>query len=102
PQQRVRPRFLAEAALHPQSQVARLEVVRHRVARHAELARHRREKNAEPRRHRPFPARLNWRSDHSPGEMIPAVMATVQLTLVTLCVANLRMVHNSGRMVEEV
>jgi hypothetical protein len=53
PQQGVRARLLAEAALHPQLQVARLQVVRHRIARRAELARHRREKDAKLRRHRP-------------------------------------------------
>jgi len=52
-QQGVGPRLLAEAALHPQLQVARLQVARHRVARQLELARHRREKDAERRGHRP-------------------------------------------------
>jgi len=56
PQQCVGTRLVAEAALHPQLQIARLQVVRQRVARRAELARYRREKDAELRRHLP-PAR---------------------------------------------
>ena len=55
PQQGVGPRLLAKAALHPQFKAARLQVVRDRVARRAELARYRRKKDAERPRHRLLP-----------------------------------------------
>jgi len=55
PQQGVGPRLLAKAALHPQFKAARLQVVRDRIARRAELARYRRKKDAERPRHRLLP-----------------------------------------------
>ena len=55
PQQGVGPRLLAKAALHPQFKAARMQVVRDRVARRAELARYRRKKDAERPRHRLLP-----------------------------------------------
>ena len=66
PQQCVGTRLVAEAALHPQLQVARLQVVRDGVARRAELARHRREEDAELRRHRPLPVQ-DQRFDRKPA-----------------------------------